>query len=360
MVPADRRVFHFAGDDRSGVTRVLLTFAGAPFPFRQTFVLEPEPMDGEVGSDWLRRMGASVEAPLPGRLSRLRTYRRVLKPGTVAVAHIDSDVVWSYLARRAGMQRDVRWVAMRHNTGNLAAEPSRGWGGYWPRFLAQGYRTADCTVAVGPDVKSDLEVHGIRSVEIRNPVDLDALGRMPLPVDAGRRLLFMGRLNLPDALVYKDLETVLHALALAKACGLRLMVAGDGPRQPFYETLARDLGLSGNVEFLGWTDPMAAMADSGVVILSSRGPEGYPMVGAEALAAGRTLVFSSGCGMSQFSEVGLPFAEGDPAALASVLRAVATTTSAEAEIAARRGRLWAGEHHDPQRWARRWSQVLRG
>jgi len=356
-----RTVFHLAGDDRSGVTRTLLAFATAGVVFQQKFVLWPDIAESPRASDWLRGAGAEVVAPVLGRFTKLRTYRALLRgPGACALAHVDGDVVWLYLARRLGLlPRRVRIVALRHNTGQLLRDRPPGWFGAWARCLVAGYRTADAVVAVGPDVAGDLSALRVRCIEIRNPVDIRALGRLPEPV-AVRTFLFMGRLNEPGAGVYKDAATVIRALARAGRDDLRLVVAGDGPMRPRYAELAAALGVAGRVSFLGWVEPEGALASADAVVLSAIGPEGYPLVGAEAAAAGRLLVFSQGSGMSGFEGLGRSFPAGDAAGLAAIMGELAALPQSDVRAASANGRVWAARHHDPEAWARRWSEVVAG
>ncbi len=49
----------------------------------------------------------------------------------------------------------------------------------------------------------------------------------------------------------KNVELLLHALALTGEQPLRLAVAGDGPLRPQLEELARELGVASRTRFLG-------------------------------------------------------------------------------------------------------------
>lgn len=88
----------------------------------------------------------------------------------------------------------------------------------------------------------------------------------------------------------KGVETALEALRLARERfpGLRLTILGDGPERGKLEELTRELGLAGQVRFLG-SQPKAAVADwmrqADCLVLSSRW-ENQPVVILEAQASG--------------------------------------------------------------------------
>src|SRR5205814_4914818 len=67
----------------------------------------------------------------------------------------------------------------------------------------------------------------------------------------------------------KGIDTAIRALAgLANA---HLCVAGDGPEQAKYETLARELGLTERVHFLGWRNDRKALLEAcDICLLPSR------------------------------------------------------------------------------------------
>ena len=85
----------------------------------------------------------------------------------------------------------------------------------------------------------------------------------------------------------KNLQRLLRAFALvAQATAARLVIVGDGPERPALEALATELGLGGQVSFLGHvTDPAALFAGFDVFALSSD-TEQMPISVIEAMAAG--------------------------------------------------------------------------
>jgi glycosyltransferase involved in cell wall biosynthesis len=85
----------------------------------------------------------------------------------------------------------------------------------------------------------------------------------------------------------KNLSRLLRAFAhVAQAIPARLVIAGDGPDRPALEALAAELGLGGQVSFLGHiADPAPLYAGFNVFALSSD-TEQMPISVIEAMAAG--------------------------------------------------------------------------
>lgn len=90
----------------------------------------------------------------------------------------------------------------------------------------------------------------------------------------------------------KDHATLLHAFrAVVDTRRAVLRLVGDGPERPAAEALARSLGLSDSVEFLGnRSDVESLLADADVFVLASYAVENLPFAVLEAMAAGLPVV----------------------------------------------------------------------
>ena len=101
-----------------------------------------------------------------------------------------------------------------------------------------------------------------------------AAGREPAAV-------FVARL-----IAVKRLDRFLRALALAsrQVPALRGIVVGDGPERKPMQQLARELGLSSRVEFLGERDDVSALLRKARFLVLSSDREGTPNVILEAMA----------------------------------------------------------------------------
>lgn len=137
----------------------------------------------------------------------------------------------------------------------------------------------------------------------------------------GPLLVAMGRLSRQ-----KDYPTLLRAFAtLRRRRPARLLVLGEGEDRPALEALARELGIAGQVHFLGHRDnPFPLLARAAVFVLSSRW-EGFGNVLAEAMALGVPVV-STDCpsGPAEILDggrFGRLVPPGDPQALAEAVAA---------------------------------------
>jgi len=145
----------------------------------------------------------------------------------------------------------------------------------------------------------------------------------PLPLPAERTVAFAGRI-----VANKGLDVLLHALAEERDAWERLLVAGDGWDRARCERLARELGIAERVDFLGWLgadDAQAVLAAARVVVLPSRWPEPFGIVGIDAMAIGRPVVASAAGGIPEWlddGETGALVPAGDAHALAAALRAL--------------------------------------
>jgi glycosyltransferase involved in cell wall biosynthesis len=116
----------------------------------------------------------------------------------------------------------------------------------------------------------------------------------------------------------------LHALALVRRPSLALVVIGGGRLRPELERLAGDLGLAGQVRFLGALPSGAAVREhlhaADLFVMPSRA-EGLPRAMIEAMACALPCLGSSIGGITELLAPACLFPPDDPAALAAALRA---------------------------------------
>lgn len=173
-----------------------------------------------------------------------------------------------------------------------------GMSGIWRRHVTHWfarcfYRRADLIIAQCEEMREDLvqqyRCAASRTVVIPNPLNprLIESDTPPLPPSAGRRLLFVGSL-----LPRKDPELLLRAFAVLKQHrhDVSLTFAGAGPLLPALQQRAQELGLAGNVRFLGFVAELSQLyRETDLTVLSSRA-EGFPNVLLESMAAGTPVV----------------------------------------------------------------------
>ncbi|MEO8592831.1 MAG: glycosyltransferase [Candidatus Solibacter sp.] len=99
------------------------------------------------------------------------------------------------------------------------------------------------------------------------------------------RILYTGRLS-----TSKNVDSVIHSVAEAKSkgCELALTIVGTGPERPHLESLVRESGLSGLVDFTGgitFASVIDRLEQADVLVLTSE-TEGWPKSIAEGMAFG--------------------------------------------------------------------------
>jgi glycosyltransferase involved in cell wall biosynthesis len=148
----------------------------------------------------------------------------------------------------------------------------------------------------------------------------------------GGYALYVGRFSRE-----KGIEIVLEAATRESGLGIALRVAGSGPLQAKVEAAQS----AGRLEYVGWQDPDGVrrlMLQARVLLIPSLCFEGLPMVVPEAFGTGLPIIASRIGALATLVEDGangLLVEPGNPAALASAVRRIASDGRLESEL--RRG-----------------------
>ena len=142
--------------------------------------------------------------------------------------------------------------------------------------------------SVGRALLDRLRLPARRVTVIPNGCDVEHVARRALGARAaagrgpGWRVLMAGRMGRP-----KDHPTLLRAVALlrAKSHPVELILAGDGNERAEHEALARRLGISDCVHFLGTRPDIPELMGTSDVLVLATGNEGLPIVVLEGMAA---------------------------------------------------------------------------
>jgi glycogen synthase len=121
---------------------------------------------------------------------------------------------------------------------------------------------------------------------IANGVDLESFS-VPQRKWSSPRILSVGRV------VYqKGLDLGVHALAALKDLEWEWSIAGDGPQMSALKTMARESGMQGRIQFLGWqtTQQLKDQYASANLFLFPSRHEGMPNAVLEAMATGLPVV----------------------------------------------------------------------
>jgi len=216
-----------------------------------------------------------------------------------------------------------------------------------------GVRAVDVHVAVSDYVSRALANGRRPVVTIPNAVDLDLYRPSPSFDVAATRDLVIG--CMARFVPGKGIEDVLTAADEGLMEGARLRVAGDGPERPHLEALASRLGLTRQVDFLGWVDDVSAFWASCdvAVVPSNHLIESFGLTAVEAMASGRPVIATRNGALPEVvvdRVTGFLVDRGNPRAIAQALRAyVDDRALLEAHGAA--ARAWCEQRFDIRRCA---------
>ncbi|GAA3664703.1 glycosyltransferase family 4 protein [Microbacterium marinilacus] len=233
-----------------------------------------------------------------------RALRRIPHMDVVNSHMTDADVVAAVAARRG-----AALVSTRHFAAPRGSSRSR-------RAVARAAsRRLSAQIAISHYVAAHVEGD---SEVIHTGVEEAEPARGP----RGRTVLVAQRLE-PE----KHTADVLHGWrrATARAAGWRLQIAGDGSERGSLERLARELGVAGTVDFLGFVRDVSALYDRSSLLVAPTAREGLGLSVIEAMAHALPVLASDAgghretVGGAQGAEL---FRPGDADALAARLDAL--------------------------------------
>jgi glycosyltransferase involved in cell wall biosynthesis len=231
-------------------------------------------------------------------------------------------------------------------------------------------RTADLVLtpsaATGEEIRRDY-------LRRRKAVHLGVLpnvtGGLPVAVSAAAEaaepgyFLFVGRLR-----IRKGVEVLLEAMRVLLAAhpGARLLVAGDGEHRATLERRAAELGLEGEVRFLGRCDAgrVRGLLHGARALVVPSIYEGMPLVVLEAMEAGLPVIASRVSGIPEvvldgadLEKTGWLVPPEEPETLAAAL-AAALTDPAEARRRGEAGRRRVDNEFRPAHAAAAWMREI--
>jgi glycosyltransferase involved in cell wall biosynthesis len=333
----------------------------------ESFVVGIGERAGEREGEFRAAAADLVSCPYrPGRrlafVVALRRVLRDLRAEAVLCWSFGNHAMVSLAGRLAGARRC--YVSVQ---GSPARDPRSRRKNSLLALLARPFCTGEiaCSGSVRDQVVRDLGLPARRVTVIPNAVDAAAIAEESSRARAARkpggplRVLMAARMD--DA---KDHPTLLRAVKALRERGVpvRAVLAGDGPRRAGHEALARDLGIAGDVEFLGSRGDVAALLGGADAAALATHTEGLPLALLEAMAAGVPAVATDipPCREAlDEGRCGLLVPPGDAAALVAAIQSLSGDRAA-AEGRVSRARQRVAEVYDADVVAARYAALLGG
>jgi len=220
--------------------------------------------------------------------------------------HLFPSIYWASLAARG---LNIKLVYTEHSTSN-----SRRYKRYFRPIERFMYGRYDKIISISQQTQdaliSWLGQKDNRFVVVNNGVDTYKFSFVKIPI-IPKSLIMVSRF-----VASKDQETVIRAMPYVdKEVTLRFV--GDGENRSHCEEVAKELGLSDRVKFLGSRSDVPELVASSYIGIQSSNWEGFGLTAVELMAAGKPVIVSNVDGLKQVVEgAGLVFNRGDSKDLA--------------------------------------------
>jgi glycosyltransferase involved in cell wall biosynthesis len=328
-------------------------------------------------------------APMPpfstsGALALFRAFRSlrldacIFEKGTLHAASLTFDAAARLACRRyITVQQLVPPVLPDRSSRRILGIPSpnlwrrRMVRRAWSRSIFPNV-TVCVSEAVSAALRDDYRFDDTKLLTVRNGVDVDRFRDNPEVARAIREQWHVPESALVLGAVCrlvpeKGLDVCLEAfrqLAETTERPVRLVIVGDGPERPALEALTVHLGLSDRVRFEGFRqDVPEVLAALDVLVLSSRGLEGLPLIVVEALAVGRPVIATRVAGTPEiFTREGFGWlvAPDDASELAEAMRRAASEPADRIQAMRAAARQQAVERFDASREYGRIASLIDG
>lgn len=277
----------------------------------QSSIIMTTPEQGKRFDDFV----AQVQLPVHQCHYEYRRRARFIWSLSRKLRELKADVVMSYAFGNHAMVAMASWLAgIPRNYVRVAGDPNRHYTKSWRLTnLARPFCTGEIAVSQSTArmLREKMGLPAERIHTIENGCEVEEIeakvaavrvkrttreGESPAEPQTSPRhnghalqLLMISRMD--DA---KDHETLLGALAELRQSGMKveLTLAGDGPSRTSHEVLAKSLGITDAVRFLGNCKNIAEQLGQADILVHSTRTEGMPNVLLEAMA-GRVPIIAS-------------------------------------------------------------------
>lgn len=240
------------------------------------------------------------------RVGRLRRHRAALMAAGFDLVHIQTPFFAHYAGLGLARRLAVPTVASYHTFFEQYFDkyvtflPAA-----WLRYVARRFSAAQCNDVDGLVVPSRAMLRVLRGYGVETPAQVIPTGIELDQFRPGDGLGFRARWKIPKdrpVLVNvgriaheKNIDFLLRMLIKVKEVvpNVLLVLAGEGPARRMLEALARELGLSGQVLFVGYLDrggPLEDCYSAGDLFVFASRTETQGLVVLEALALGLPVV----------------------------------------------------------------------
>lgn len=245
-----------------------------------------------------------------------------------------------FAARKPVVVAHHTWI--RRTDGSLA----------WQDHLKTAALRACHNIAISKAIAATLPVRSVIIGDPFEPGEFSDLGCECRTKD----IVFMGRL-----VTDKGCDFALRCLAMLKMEGIcpTFTIIGDGPEAPTLKQLTVELGLAGQVTFLGAMREGRGkeLARHKVMVVPSVWAEPFGVVALEGIAAGCAVAASAGGGLPDaVGPCGLLFPNGDAEALVATLKELLTKAALREKLMAERESHLA--QFTPETVAKRYLEVF--
>jgi len=230
------------------------------------------------------------------RVARRLFARYVREQGRPDVIHAHASIYAGAAAAELGREYGIPVVLTEHSTG-FARRIYRPW--QW-RLAAAAAEGAARRIAVSPGLgellRRELVTQRKEWIWVPNVVAERFMGGTRRERERRSSVRFLNLALMTPKKGQADL-LIAFAQAFGGQNGFELWLGGDGPIRSQLEARARELGLEGQVRFLGRVEPdvvPALLGEVDVMVIASH-YETFGVVAAEALMAGRPVV-ATRCG----------------------------------------------------------------
>lgn len=232
--------------------------------------------------------------------------KKIFKEYDLVHAHLFPTIYWTSLAARG---TNVKIVYTEHSTSNSRRDK---W--YFRPIERFMYSRFDRIISISQQTQdaltSWLRQCDERFVVINNGVNTQKFASVTSSV-IPKSLIMVSRFASS-----KDQETAIRAMKQMDN-EVILYLVGDGENRARCETLAKELGVSERVSFLGPRSDVPELVASSYIGIQSSNWEGFGLTAVELMAAGKPVIASDVDGLKQVVEgAGLIFKHGDSEDLA--------------------------------------------